>query len=129
MTLLERKPTIFSSALKSAKQTADILAEQIEKASVETMKELEPGGAQRRIIQQLAARKSDECVVLVGHEPDLGLLAGMLLTKGATGLPLKKAGACSIHFVGPVEAVAGRLDWFLTPLMLRRAAKDKQVSG
>jgi phosphohistidine phosphatase len=127
--LLRRPPAIVSSSFKRAKQTADILADTLEKGSVELVKELEPGGSRKRVVQQLAARKSDECVVLVGHEPDLGLLAGMLLTGNELPLPLKKAGACAIHFIGRVEPGAGRLDWFLTPRILRRYGKRKQVSG
>jgi phosphohistidine phosphatase SixA len=60
----------------------------------------------------------------VGHEPDLGTLAGALVTGASTSLPLKKAGACSIHFVGPVEPGTGRLDWLLTPRALRRLARS-----
>lgn len=122
-TLLAREPLILTSSLKRAKQTADILAEELLAPRVKVESTLEPGGSQRQLLEHLATLKSDQCAVLVGHEPDLGALAGKLLTGGTTSLPLKKAGACQIHFVGALKAGTGRLDWFLTPRVLRRVGR------
>ena len=58
-------------------------------------------------------------LVLVGHEPDLGVLAGMMIGAGRT-LPLKKAGACAIEFMGPPAAGTGQLLWYVPPRILRR---------
>ena len=129
-TLLARQPVILTSPFKRAKQTADLLAEELLVSSPVAEPALEPGASQRALLQKLAKTKSDECVVLVGHEPDLGALAGRLLTGSAAVLPLKKAGACSIHFVGALEPAAGKLDWFLTPRVLRRVGRraGKRVS-
>lgn len=121
--LLARDPVILTSSLKRAKQTADLLAEELLVPRAEVESALEPGGAQRRLLERLATLKSDQCAVLVGHEPDLGVLAGKLVGGGMTSLPLKKAGACLIHFVGALEAGKGRLDWLLTPRVLRRLGR------
>jgi len=53
--------------------------------------------------------------VLVGHEPDLGKLAGVLLFGAPAALPLRKAGACSIEFDNHCAAGKGRLriPWLL----------------
>jgi hypothetical protein len=40
-------------------------------------------------------------------------------------VPLRKAGACLIRFVGPVEPGTGQLHWFLPPRGLRRMARRK----
>ena len=122
-TLLGRQPMILASSFKRAKQTADLLAEELLVPAVALEPLLEPGGSQKRLIERLASQPSDETRVLVGHEPDLGALAGALLTATSVSLTLKKAGACSMHFVGAVEPGAGRLDWFLTPRVLRRVGR------
>src|SRR5437762_3410272 len=63
------------------------------------------------------------CHALVGHEPDLGKLAGSLVFGAPRALPLKKAGACAIDFAGPVEAGAGQLAWFMSPKQLRALSR------
>jgi len=53
-------------------------------------------------------------------------VAGIVLVFGAPSpLPLQKAGACLLKFVGAVEPGAGRLHWFLGPRPLRRLAGRK----
>jgi len=64
-------------------------------------------------------------IALVGHEPDLGKLAGTLLFGAPSAVALKKAGACAIDFEGAIRPGSGRLCWFLTPRMLRRLARRK----
>ena len=120
--LLARDPMILTSSFKRAKQTADILADELLAPKADVESALEPGGSQRGLLERLATLETDQCAVLVGHEPDLGALAGKLVT-GGTPLPLKKAGACQIHFVGALEAGKGRLDWLLTPRVLRRVGR------
>ena len=122
-TLLARDPTILTSSLKRAKQTSDILATELLAPSAKVEAALAPGGSQQVLLERLAKLETDQCVVLVGHEPDLGALAGKLVTGGASALPLKKAGACQIHFIGALEAGKGRLDWLLTPRVLRRVGQ------
>jgi len=69
-------------------------------------------------------RRTDAgAVVLVGHEPDLGQLAAMLI--GSIPLPLKKAGACAIAFDDRVAPGAGSLCWLATRKLLRRLAPKK----
>ena len=63
-------------------------------------------------------------MVLVGHEPDLGKLAGVLLFGAPTEVPLKKAGACSIA-AEAAEAGAGRLRWLLPPATLRALSRQR----
>ena len=122
---------ILTSWFKRAQQTADLLAEELLAPAPALEPTLEPGSSQRTLLEHLAALESDQTVVLVGHEPDLGELAGLLLGRGDLHLTLKKAGACLIHFVADLEPGEGRLDWFLTPRILRRVGRraGKQVTG
>ena len=87
---------------------------------------LAPGNSFRAVIDRLAHLPAEEVVALVGHEPDLGKLAGVLLLGAPAALPLKKAGACAISFDEKVAAGAGRLEWFLAPGMLRRHVRHSR---
>ena len=105
--------------------SAQILGEAFSNAPLEPSAALQPGATYRRILKLLNERKQSHTVVLVGHEPDLGKLAGILIFGAPSPLPLRKAGACLIDFVGPVEPGAGKLQWFLPPRALGRLAKRK----
>ena len=71
--------------------------------------------------------REDEAIALVGHEPDLGKLAGTLLFGAPAHVAIKKAGACAIEFESRAGAGGGRLLWFMPPRMLRRMARAKKV--
>ncbi len=115
---------IATSPLLRATQTADVLNGVLDlPAPPVVLGALAPGQGYRRVIEWLHAQDSEASVVLVGHEPDLGKLAGVLLFGAPAALPFKKAGACQVSFVGEVAAGAGRLKWFLPPKELRRLAK------
>jgi phosphohistidine phosphatase SixA len=60
-------------------------------------------------------------VAVVGHEPDLSRLIG-LLTAGRIGpcVALKKGGVALVTFEGRVSAGAGCLAWMLTPAILKK---------
>jgi phosphohistidine phosphatase len=118
---------IVTSPLARALGTAAILEEVFEDATIERLDALSPGGSYRQVIEHAAAWGGDGPLVLVGHEPDLGKLAGVLLFGAPTPLPLKKAGACAIDFDDAPAAGKGRLRWFLTPRMLRRGAGRKSA--
>ena len=125
---LERQVArILTSPLQRATETAEILAERCDgKVPIETFDALAPGRSFRTIVQRLSAGSSEETVALVGHEPDLGKLAGVLLLGAPAALPLKKAGACVISFAGPVTPGEGRLEWFLPPGALRRHVRGSR---
>ena len=109
---------IATSSLTRALQTARVFAQVLDVAGVEEFDALEPGGSRDRILEFLAARAAERSVMLVGHEPDLGELAGALLFGSPSGLSIKKAGACAIAFDAEVQVGAGSLRWFLPATML-----------
>lgn len=124
---LGRAGRVIASPLERARQTARIVSESFTPAGkVETLDALAPGVPLRESLRWLKELKSSASVVLVGHEPHLGKLAGTLLfgSSGAT-LPLKKSGVAVIDFVGPVEPGAGRLYAFLPPRAMRRLSRTK----
>jgi phosphohistidine phosphatase SixA len=60
--------------------------------------------------------------MLVGHEPDLGLLAGWLIGSKSP-LPFRKGAACRIDLRSWPPDQGGSLIWFATPRMLRKLGR------
>ena len=117
--ILDTEPHIFSSPLVRAKETADLLAASyLPMLHVEIMDALVPGQPLEEVMARIV-EVGNSPVVLVGHEPSLGHLAGLLVTGRQMTLPLKKAGACAIDLSGKVAPGQGDLNWFATPRMLR----------
>jgi phosphohistidine phosphatase len=118
---------IMTSPLKRAAETAELLAETCDgDVPIESLDALAPGRSFRAVLERLGQQAADETVALVGHEPDLGKLAGVLLLGAPAALPLKKAGACLISFEGRVVPGEGRLEWFLPPGALRRHVRHSK---
>lgn len=124
---LEREiGAVCTSPLVRAEQTARILTEVLEcTGGPEVVDALQPGEPRRKVLDLLRARDGSDTIVLVGHEPDLGKLAGLFLFGAPAPLPLKKAGVCVIQFVGPVREGLGRLTGFYSPRLLRRISDRK----
>jgi phosphohistidine phosphatase len=113
---------IQTSRYARCARTAEIASEALGCPRVRAVPELEPGEPLGALLEELPSAAEDDVVVLVGHEPDLGKLAGTLVIGKAAALPLKKAGACGVHFDGPPAPGKGRLVWHVTPRILRRLA-------
>lgn len=114
---------VWSSPLVRARQTADILLETFG-AGVPLLirQDLAPGGDRKSLYREIG--KNIETVrglMLVGHQPSLGEIAGDL----AWGSPdhyieLKKGGLCVIELENIQGSPKGRLVALLTPAILRR---------
>jgi phosphohistidine phosphatase len=114
---------VLTSPLARCARTAEILREEAGlTVAPDVLPALAPGGSWREILLRLGEESPESNVALVGHEPDIGKLAGVLLFGAPASLPLKKAGACAIEFEGTVSAGAGQLRWFLHPRALARVA-------
>lgn len=108
---------IVSSSLVRARQTAEILAEVFGVTrDVKVCDALAPGGTASDLYKFLKDHKSAEQVFLVGHEPDMGRLAGTMLWSGPElDIPFKKAGVCRIDVTSIPPTSPGTLKWFITP--------------
>jgi phosphohistidine phosphatase len=121
---------IWTSPLVRARETAERIAAAYDPApKIVVVDALAPGMDLLKELTSESRRTPGEVLVLVGHEPDLGTLAGRLVGREATTLPLKKAGACRIDFAGLVRAGAGTLEWFLPPRILRQLGNKKKPEG
>ena len=117
---------VWTSPLVRARETAALLARAYDPPPPITVVEaLAPGGDALAALAADRHAGAKETLVLVGHEPDLGLLAGRLVAGPGITLPLKKAGACRIDIVGIARRGSGTLEWFFTPRLLRRVGKGQ----
>lgn len=119
--MIDRPARVFSSPLLRARQTAQILAAQYSSLPVEIHEALAPGGAHQDLLRLLGQQTADGPLVLVGHEPDLGMLIGLLLCgKPRSLVQLKKGGAALMGFERRIDAASGTLLWLMPPRQLRR---------
>lgn len=119
---------IVSSPLVRASQTAEIAVAVGLAPSLELAESLAPGGDPLPLVQAwLASGRTGGPVtgrlMLVGHEPDLGLLAARLIGAGAGSITLRKAGLALLAFPpgdgGPdAPLVQASLRLLLTPRSL-----------
>ncbi len=123
--LLEVQPDlVLSSPLPRARQTAEIvLAEMADKSRLEFTECLAPSGSRRDLYAKLRGLKDIERLMLVGHQPSLGEIAGDI----AWGSPehyleLRKGGGCCLDVVTLQPRPRGTLLWVVTPFILRALA-------
>lgn len=109
---------IWTSPLLRARQTADVLAPLWTTGrGIDVVPELAPHHAPARVGAALATRSALETVVLVGHEPGLGLLTSWMIGADAP-LPFKKGGVARVDFSGSIAAGQGQLAWLVTPKLV-----------
>ncbi len=115
---------VVTSPLVRAKETAEIVARVAAPESPMTESEgLAPGGSHQALMSLLAEHADRKRVLLVGHEPDLGLLASHLIGAGSkANLGFKKGGCCLIRLQEIPPRSAGELVWWATPRLLRKLA-------
>jgi phosphohistidine phosphatase len=110
---------VLASPLARTRQTAEILAEGLlTKPAVTLVEALAPSGTAGQVIEELGKHARRRRVALVGHEPNLGELAGKLIGTRAA-IEFKKGAICRIDVETLPPSRAGRLRWFATPRMLR----------
>jgi phosphohistidine phosphatase len=109
---------ILTSPFVRARQTADILSEQLRgKPPVVETNALVPGAPHADLVAELANHATRSALALVGHEPGIGTTAARLV--GARGaFAFKKGGVCRIDVAGLPPAGPGQLVWFVPPKML-----------
>jgi len=124
--LIEMPDAVLSSSLARAWQTAEILEGTCGWPEAERLAALEPGHKAAEALAALKKWGSDERVVLVGHEPDLGgLLATMLAgAPEVLAVEFKKGGAALVRFDEVPRAGGGKLLWLVPPRILRASAED-----
>lgn len=121
---------IFTSPLARAVQTARIIAEELGfTGDVEAVEELAPTAAPEDMAEVLKSLAHEQ-VLLIGHQPYLGQLAGLLITAGARGrVGIKKGGLARIDIDDWREAPPGEIRWLFTVKQLSWMKKKKKKAG
>jgi phosphohistidine phosphatase len=117
---------LLSSPLLRARQTADLLLEIFGKGiEFKTTASLAPSGSRQDLYREISLySKKVSSLMIVGHQPSLGQIAGEI----AWGFPdhhveLKKGGACTIDLESVRGTPKGKLVALLTPSILRKIVK------
>ncbi len=108
---------IFHSSYARAVETAKIFAQEFPEARLEMAKCLAPHDKPSRALSLMEDSGLSKCTMIVGHEPHLSFLAGLLLTgQELPILEFKKAGIAGIECQGSLQNC--RLNFLLTPKFL-----------
>jgi phosphohistidine phosphatase len=114
---------LATSPLVRARETADILADIFGVSDISEQKWLGPNADKRALIDWLRDQAQDATVAVVGHEPHLSAIAGLLVCgKDRSLIALKKGACCLIEFEDAPAAGGGVLLWLLQPSELREIA-------
>jgi phosphohistidine phosphatase len=118
--LLPRRALLLTSPFVRAHQTAELLAKVARLKAPRDAGELAAHRPVRKAFDLLRA-EARKHVIIVGHEPHLGLLLGAALAGPGAKLAveLKKGGAACVEFPDRVAPGRGRLVWMLPPRLLR----------
>ena len=118
--LTEPVTTVLASPYIRAWRTAEILHEEAGWPSPEPFKALEADHAPQEVIDELASAPGGPSIALVGHEPMLSELTGILIGGGSVDL---KKGAVARLDVRALTRGGATLRWLLPPKVLRAARR------
>jgi len=116
LTKINKKPDlILSSPLVRARQTAEIIADAFG-VTVTLTDSLAPAGSAASIFKAINRHEGVNQAYLVGHEPDMGMLANKLLWAGLEcEMPFKKAAVMRIDVADMPPTSPGLLKWYMPP--------------
>jgi phosphohistidine phosphatase len=120
---------IWTSPLTRARETAELLADiPWFDGELKIVDILGPCGDLKELADGFRRLRGIGSLALVGHEPDLGVLAGYLLAGRPIGaLTFKKGGVACIEVIDFGPPVSATLRWMLTPKQMRSMAKSREV--
>lgn len=115
---------ILTSPLVRARQTAEIIQKALgNKIPLRAAEALSPSGTREAIYEEIRRNAKSEALMLVGHQPSLGELAGALAWGSAEHyVELKKGGMCALDLEQLSPVPRGTLLFLLTPSILRELA-------
>jgi phosphohistidine phosphatase len=113
---------ILSSPLPRARQTAEIIVEVMGgEIPMKLTGALAPSGSRSELYEELRAGQKLSALMVVGHQPSLGEIAGEIAWGSAEHyIELKKGGACALEINELDPVPSGTLLWLLTPGISRR---------
>lgn len=111
---------ILSSPYVRARETAEILADVFKmKKKLAFSENLIPMAEPERLLPEVIEKYPVDSIALVGHEPHLSTLIGVLATENARlDITLKKGGVCYLAADNLHHEHRATLEWLLTPGIL-----------
>jgi phosphohistidine phosphatase len=117
--IVKKIDILATSPLVRARQTAGIVADEMEMDEAEVTDTLKPESALEDFEKWAGLYAHQDLLAIVGHEPHLSSLVTWLISgKRESRIELKKGGACLIEFEAEAKHDAGTLSWLLTPRQL-----------
>jgi phosphohistidine phosphatase len=114
---------LLSSPLIRASRTAEILLEAFGKGiEMKIASSLAPSGNRQELYREMAQySKRLKSLMIVGHQPSLGEIAGEIVWGSPEHyIELKKGGACAIEMESTLDTLKGTLMWLVPPSILRK---------
>ncbi|MFN8528280.1 MAG: phosphohistidine phosphatase SixA [Anaerolineae bacterium] len=105
---------LYTSPLVRANQTADIVSAAID-ITVQVRQELAPGFNLAGLQTLIRDLRQDDCLMIVGHEPDFSRVIGDFI--GGGRVIMKKGGLARIDVTG-FQPLRGELMWLLNPKVI-----------
>ncbi len=120
--------SIWTSPLRRARQTAELLAElRGFDGEIRDEGSLRPGGDFNELARSINASNCEGPLALVGHEPDMGELAAWLVSgRPESFIEMRKGAAACVATDGDVQPGAARLVWLMPPRVMRRLGRAKR---
>ncbi|HRD66870.1 MAG TPA: histidine phosphatase family protein [Candidatus Competibacter sp.] len=121
---LGRIDVLACSPLLRARETAEIIARAYGDIPIVERPELDYSYPPEAVVEWLAQCPANT-VVAVGHEPQFGLLSGLLLADiPRAPIAFRKGGVALFEFSGRIAVGKGVLHWVLTAGQLRSLKQD-----
>src|SRR5258708_505831 len=116
---------ILSSPFVRARDTAKILSDAFgAKNKVHLSDNLVPGGDVHQLIREINEKYPGPSLALVGHEPLLTTLIGVLIgAQGGVNVTMKKGGVCLLTAPDLAHHNHATLEWLLPPSILMNFSK------
>lgn len=116
---------IFTSPLKRARQTAEIILKNQKKTKLNELAELKPEGTPREALKKII-KQTSSTILITGHNPLLVDIINHITNTEkqiADGLALKTGGLAKIKITALEPQLRGHLEWLLTPKLIRKVIK------
>ena len=117
---------VFSSPLKRAKQTAEIIMKNQKKSELIELNELKPEGSIEEVCKKISKQKEESAVLIIGHNPLLANLANYIINSPeslTSRVSLKTGGLIKIKIIATEPKLKGELEWLLSPKLIRKVSK------
>ena len=115
---------ILTSPYRRAYHTAQIVAKELKAVkNLRVAKTLAPDGDPKALLRRLALDfRSWETVLLVGHDPYLSRMVGVLTGSPELLIDFRKGGLCMLISDSLTWGACATLEWLLSPKILKRLA-------